>query len=121
AATAARAPAQAAPAARGEPSEATRARLHAAVAHPGDPAARRPAPQPQPQPAPAPVAAGAPQGDRARFGINSLIHRMTGANQAEAGRAQPARGEPSLNARQDDPAEADRQREIPAFLRRQAN
>ncbi|MEE3100523.1 MAG: cell division protein FtsZ, partial [Pseudomonadota bacterium] len=66
---------------------------------------------------PASAAAAGQQGDRARVGINSLIHRMTGANQAEPGRA-PAR-EPSL--RHDDPAEADRQREIPAFLRRQAN
>ncbi|MEC9432341.1 MAG: cell division protein FtsZ [Pseudomonadota bacterium] len=104
---------------RGEPTDEVRDRLRAAVAAPGDPAARRPAPQPAPAPAPAPAsaAAAAQHGDRARFGINSLIHRMTGANQAEPGRA-PAR-EPSL--RHDDPAEADRQREIPAFLRRQAN
>ncbi|MGM0583073.1 MAG: cell division protein FtsZ [Pseudomonadota bacterium] len=141
-APAAEAPA-AARAAPGDPTPETLRRLQAAVSHPGDPSARRPEPvqdaaprpepqagQPQTQPQPQqphqqqqqPPQHRAPQaqpGDRGRFGINSLIHRMTGSGQAEAGR--PAQREPSLHGREDDPAEADRQREIPAFLRRQAN
>jgi cell division protein FtsZ len=127
----------AAPRTAGEPTPETLARLQAAVSHPGDPAARRPqmaAERPQPAARPEPQQQAArpepqarpqqpahpPGGDRARFGINSLIHRMTGSGQAEAGRP-AAQREPSLHARQDDQAEADRQREIPAFLRRQAN
>jgi cell division protein FtsZ len=67
----------------------------------------------------------APAGERGRFGINSLIHRMTGA-----GSQNPPRhgaGEPSLGGQSDrahggdDLSETDRQRDIPAFLRRQAN
>jgi cell division protein FtsZ len=130
----------------GEPSPETLRRLQAAVSHPGDPSVRRPEPRaaspahPAPHQAPpAPHAAphqtpqashpdprqapsgpeNAPHGERGRFGINSLIGRMTGGHQAPA---HPARGsEPSLHRGGEDPAEADRQREIPAFLRRQAN
>ncbi|MFO7855928.1 MAG: cell division protein FtsZ, partial [Paracoccaceae bacterium] len=76
----------------------------------------RPAPQTAPQ-------AGAqpdhdPGGERGRFGINSLIGRMTGG---QGGAQHPRAAEPSLRRGGEDPAEADRQREIPAFLRRQAN
>jgi cell division protein FtsZ len=62
--------------------------------------------------------------ERQRFGINSLLNRMTGhAAEAEAPR-QP-RQQPSVQAQQ--PAriepedDRDEQIEIPAFLRRQAN
>ncbi len=116
-APAAQTPAEAARA-PGEPSPETLRRLQAAVSHPAASEARRPAPQAvpaAPREAPQPAAPQGAHADRSRFGINSLIHRMTGA--AEAPRA-PGR-EPNL--RSDDPAEADRQREIPAFLRRQAN
>ena len=108
----------------GTPSPEAMARLRAA--------AQRAAPQPQaaaPQAArPQPVQAGA---ERPRFGINSLINRMTG--HAEGGPERPApqapRQQPPVQHRasaaapqsheQHDP---DQERiEIPAFLRRQAN
>ena len=80
----------------------------------------------QPQPAPAPAA------EKPRFGINSLINRMTGHNEADAQPApRPARQQPPVQqsqprvsaapqpAQEPDP---DQERiEIPAFLRRQAN
>jgi cell division protein FtsZ len=87
--------------------------------------------------APARTPAPAPQPERARFGINSLINRMTGHHpgaEAErpglaAARTQPPvrgdvrgdlRGEPPRAAEPE--ADPDRERiEIPAFLRRQAN
>jgi cell division protein FtsZ len=76
-----------------------------------------PAPQPAPQPRPAPAAAPTPEpgGERGRFGINSLIHRMAGGG-AETQRAEPA--SPLGQERMD---ENDRLRDVPAFLRRQAN
>jgi len=121
AAEAAEHPAAAAAPAPGEPSAETLARLHAAVNHPGHaaPTARAQAPQ-------APIEGAAPSapsavdaGERGRFGINSLIGRMTGA---QAAPQRPAgASEPNLRAGDPDPSEADRQREIPAFLRRQAN
>ncbi|SFI37753.1 cell division protein FtsZ [Albimonas pacifica] len=114
------APAAAAPRVAGEPTPETLARLQAAVSHPADPAARRretPAAQPTPAARPAPAAQPAAR-QETRFGINSLIHRMTGSGDSSA---RPASREPSLHGRGDDQAEADRQREIPAFLRRQAN
>ena len=74
----------------------------------------------------APAEGAESQAERPRFGINSLLNRMTGhASEAEAprtprqqptlqaGAAQPAAAEPE--------AERDEQIEIPAFLRRQAN
>jgi cell division protein FtsZ len=67
-----------------------------------------------------PVATHA-EAEKPRFGINSLINRMTGAQadtSSHAGRAQPQvtalRQEPVLDEDQD-------KIEIPAFLRRQAN
>ena len=60
-----------------------------------------------------------------RFGINSLINRMTGHNAAsEAPR--PARQQPQVQSAPTQQAaprvhEEDEQIEIPAFLRRQAN
>jgi cell division protein FtsZ len=67
--------------------------------------------------------------ERPRFGINSLINRMTG-HSAETERAQPAarpsRQQPTMGSAQPQQAPArahdeDEQIEIPAFLRRQAN
>ncbi|WP_299736170.1 cell division protein FtsZ [uncultured Roseobacter sp.] len=102
----------------GTPSPEAMARLRAA--------AQKAAPQ---QSAPREVAEprDAAQGDRPRFGINSLINRMTG--HAE-GAAQPApRQQPPVQQRAHEPApmpqeqaDPDQERiEIPAFLRRQAN
>ncbi|MEM1075243.1 MAG: cell division protein FtsZ [Pseudomonadota bacterium] len=67
------------------------------------------------------------QNDRARFGINSLINRMTG--HAEGGQAPAPRQQPPVQQRVQSPAEMPRDQddpdqeriEIPAFLRRQAN
>lgn len=101
----------------GTPSPEAMARLRAAAQK----AAPHPAPRPsEPQ-------SGAAQGERPRFGINSLINRMTG--QAEGG-AQPApRQQPAVQQRAAEPApmpqdqvDPEQERiEIPAFLRRQAN
>ena len=71
------------------------------------------------------------EAEKPRFGINSLIHRMTGqtADEAEPAPAPPRR-EPSVNVTKriskadhgDDAFSPDDERiEIPAFLRRQAN
>mgnify|MGYP000595591819 CR=1 FL=1 len=81
-----------------------------------------------PAPAPAPVAQVEPvvevAEEQSRFGINSLIHRMTGAARASGGGAAPRR-EPQQAARSAAPAasedDEDMRMEIPAFLRRQAN
>ena len=95
--------------AAGTPSPEAMARLQAAVSK---------APGYAPQPAAAPAAA---EEDRPRFGINSLINRMTGA----AAEAQPQREQPQVTPIHEEPAaEADPEQErieIPAFLRRQAN
>jgi cell division protein FtsZ len=95
--------------AAGTPSTEAMARLQAAVSK---------APGYAPQPAAAPAAA---EEDRPRFGINSLINRMTGA----AAEAQPQREQPQVTPIHEEPAaEADPEQErieIPAFLRRQAN
>ncbi|HEY9037828.1 MAG TPA: cell division protein FtsZ [Roseovarius sp.] len=113
------------PVSPGTPSEDAMARLQTAV---GNAASRRPvgAQTPQvrqaqqqsrnsemPQPA-----------ERPRFGINSLLNRMTGHGQ-EAEAPRPHRQQPSVQAQQPAPVEPederDEQIEIPAFLRRQAN
>ena len=62
-----------------------------------------------------------PAADKPRFGINSLINRMTGHG-AEA-QGQPARQQPPVQAQQPEQAMDPEQEkvEIPAFLRRQAN
>ncbi|KQI69474.1 cell division protein FtsZ [Loktanella sp. 3ANDIMAR09] len=101
----------------GEPSAEALARLQAAV---------------QRQPKEAPVRAAAPQeteAEKPRFGINSLINRMTG-DQKPAAPAAP-RQQPQVSARREQPMthqrpeadiDPDQERiEIPAFLRRQAN
>jgi cell division protein FtsZ len=72
------------------------------------------------------------EAEKPRFGINSLINRMTGHAAEEAARgAAPARQQPQVHAQQPAAApayeaesEADPEQEridIPAFLRRQAN
>jgi len=94
----------------GTPSPEALARLQAAV---------NKAPLQQRAPA-APITA---EGERPRFGINSLINRMTGAGAHEA--QQPSRAQPQVKALREEPVqETDPEQErieIPAFLRRQAN
>jgi cell division protein FtsZ len=100
------------PQAPGTPSPETIRRLEAAVRKVPEGSAARTPPS---------VAAGAAGGDKARFGINSLINRMTGGQdpRAQSGRTPP----PMQSLPQDNPEdEADLDRiEIPAFLRRQVN
>ncbi|MFN2307829.1 MAG: cell division protein FtsZ [Paracoccaceae bacterium] len=75
------------------------------------------------QPGKSRPAAEAAEGDKPRFGINSLINRMTGSGQAAEGAA--PRQQPQVTAFRDEAEpEADPEQErieIPAFLRRQAN
>ena len=118
----------------GQPSADTMARLQAAVG-------RAPAARELPQREAAPVAqpsaqatgqstgqaaADAQDAEKPRFGINSLINRMTGSgSEATAPAARPARQQPQLSSDPAPEAQAERdgddQIEIPAFLRRQAN
>ncbi len=106
----------------GTPSPEALARLRAA-AQKASPAAQQRAPQPQQQ-RPQPTS----EQSEKRFGINSLINRMTGHSEAEAPQ-RPARQQPPVQTRATSaapqPREAqdeDQERiEIPAFLRRQAN
>ncbi len=95
----------------GTPSPEALARLQAAVNR---------VPKQAEQPRPTSTRAAEPE--KTRFGINSLINRMTGA-QGDAPAPQPARTQPQVTAlRPDQEAEGDQDRiEIPAFLRRQAN
>ena len=94
----------------GTPSPDAMARLQAAAA------LRKGAQQPAAPAARAPAA----DADKPRFGINSLINRMTG----HAGEQQAeARTQPQVTALHEEPAADPEQEriEIPAFLRRQAN
>ncbi|SMY07724.1 cell division protein FtsZ [Flavimaricola marinus] len=98
--------------AAGTPSPEALARLRAAVQQGGE--NRRPVAEP---------VASAPRtadGERPRFGIGSLINRMSGG-QGEA--PQAARQQPRVSAQPvEAEADPDQERiEIPAFLRRQAN
>ncbi len=98
----------------GTPSAEAMARLQAAVSKPAATAqqpARSPAPLSKPAPKPA---------ERPRFGIGSLINRMSGAHPEPT---QPGRAQPPVTAYDDEQElSADQERmEIPAFLRRQAN
>jgi len=103
----------------GTPSPEALARLQAAVGKaPGAPVERTATA--------APAEAAEPHSERPRFGINSLLNRMTGhASEPESARA--PRQQPTLQAGAAQPAavepeaERDEQIEIPAFLRRQAN
>ncbi len=109
------------PRAPGTPSPEALARLQAAVSR--APGQRGAVPDAAPAPQAAPVA------DRARFGINSLINRMTGhpapaADRTAPAMRAPAQPQPRLQAGyEDEPApDGEQERiEIPAFLRRQAN
>ncbi len=94
----------------GTPSPEALARLQAAVN-------RVPKTEAPRQAAPAPS-----EPEKPRFGINSLINRMTGA-QADGHAQQPARAQPQVTALRQDPEPSEDQDkiEIPAFLRRQAN
>ncbi|WP_104019434.1 cell division protein FtsZ [Roseovarius nitratireducens] len=108
----------------GTPSPEAMQRLQVAVSKvPSQAAARQQQPAASEQ-APAPSGDGAAPDDKPRFGINSLINRMTGHGGQEAPR--PARQQPPMQAaRSAQPApreqEEEDQIEIPAFLRRQAN
>ena len=97
--------------AAGTPSPETMARLKAA-------AEQRQAPRP----ADAAPAAAAPLDaeEKPRFGINSLINRMTGHAAEQQAEARP---QPQVTALREEPAADPEQEriEIPAFLRRQAN
>ncbi|MGB5864206.1 MAG: cell division protein FtsZ [Sulfitobacter sp.] len=119
----------------GTPSPEAMARLRAAAQR-SAPAERPRAPAPAPQQAAAPQASPASaQGERPRFGINSLINRMTGTSEGEAqpraaaAPTQPVRQQPPVQSQQTaaapqprQDADPDQERiEIPAFLRRQAN
>ena len=116
----------------GTPSADAMRRLQAAVskAPTGAPAAPRPAAT-EAAPHAESHAQHAQADDRGgRFGLNSLIGRMTGGHGAEQQAARPAaspapqaRQQPSMHAVQPEPEmDEDQERiEIPAFLRRQAN
>jgi len=125
------------PRAPGTPSPEALARLQAAVSKApagGATAPRAQAPvqrvaqptaQPRGQYAPQHAPQHAPQADKPRFGINSLINRMTGAPAEQAERTAPAmRTQPPVTSAYDDEQDSDPDHdriEIPAFLRRQAN
>ncbi|SDI55686.1 cell division protein FtsZ [Lutimaribacter saemankumensis] len=100
----------------GTPSPEAMARLRAAVGRrPEGGEARAAAPAAEPR--------HATESERPRFGINSLINRMTGHGEgAQQAAAQP-RQQPPVRAQQvQEDADPDQERiEIPAFLRRQAN
>ena len=104
------------PRAPGTPTDEAMRRLHAAVGKTQQqPQQRRPVP---------PADHGTAADERPRFGINSLINRMTGHAAPEAPR--PTRQQPTIQtAHAPQPApraqEEEDQIEIPAFLRRQAN
>ncbi|MDE9450781.1 cell division protein FtsZ [Aliiroseovarius sp. Z3] len=102
----------------GTPSPEALARLQAAVHN--QPRAQQPAPHRD-----EPMRSDASEHDKPRFGINSLINRMTGSG--AAGAEEQARNQPPVQSER--PAQpqapaADPEQdkvEIPAFLRRQAN
>ncbi|MEI4260313.1 cell division protein FtsZ [Roseovarius sp. D0-M9] len=111
----------------GTPSPEAMARLQHAV---GNAASRRPegAQTPQQRASHQQPREAQPQAERPRFGINSLLNRMTGHGQDSEAPRQP-RQQPSVQGQasaqhstQAEPEdERDEQIEIPAFLRRQAN
>ncbi len=94
----------------GTPSPDALARLQAAVHRQPAPADARPQPTPASEP------------EKSRFGINSLINRMTGHGQTEQ-HPQAERTQPQAQVQRPDvgTAQQDDKNEIPAFLRRQAN
>ncbi len=114
-----------APRAPGTPSPEALARLRAAAQKASPIPQQRSQTQPQPQQRAQPAAAE--HGEK-RFGINSLINRMTGHGEPEA-QQRPTRQQPPVQTRATsaapqprDAQDEDQERiEIPAFLRRQAN
>ncbi|MEM7718394.1 MAG: cell division protein FtsZ [Pseudomonadota bacterium] len=78
---------------------------------------RRPAATPGPARYDSHPPAGTPEGERPRFGINTLINRMSGSA------TDPVRQQPPLSREPQQPEMSEDQEriEIPAFLRRQAN
>ncbi len=102
----------------GSPSPEAMARLQAAVSK--SPAARAAMSAPVAQARPA---AAGPADARPRFGLGSLINRMSGHGEAAERPAAP-RQQPPVAASYDDETEMTPEQErieIPAFLRRQAN
>ena len=98
----------------GTPSEDTMARLRTAVLNTGVACT------------PEQIAEEPSESDRPRFGIGSLINRMSGGSEAApkaqpAVRSQPAMSEPATAAAQGEHSQEQEKIEIPAFLRRQAN
>ncbi len=100
------------PPAPGTPTPEAMARLKAAVGN---------VPTSDPQSAEAAPAETQDTAEKPRFGINSLINRMTG--HGEATKAQPPRQQPPVqgNGAVEDLDPEQEKIEIPAFLRRQAN
>ncbi|WP_126978370.1 cell division protein FtsZ [Frigidibacter oleivorans] len=110
----------------GTPSPEALARLQQAVAKaPATAGAPRPQAGQRPAAAGQPAPRQQPQAEKPRFGINSLINRMTGSAEGHAERAAPPmRQQPPVTSAYDDEPENDPEQdriEIPAFLRRQAN
>ena len=98
----------------GTPSEDAMARLRTAVQNTG--VARTPE-QVEEEPA---------ESERPRFGIGSLINRMSGGSEfapkaQQAVRSQPAMSAPATVAEEGERSQEQEKIEIPAFLRRQAN
>ena len=106
----------------GTPSPEALARLRDAVAK--TPSAAAPAHQPRAA-APQPAQPRAEEPARSRFGLGSLIGRMSGHGEAAPQAAQAtarAQPQPPAHAAYDDEQDHEQDRiEIPAFLRRQAN
>ncbi len=102
----------------GTPTAEALARLQAAVRR----APEQRAPVADPRPARAAAPQQQPEADRPRFGLNSLINRMTGGAAAPEPAPQQ-RVQPQVNSWREEPeVDPDQDRiEIPAFLRRQAN
>ncbi len=109
----------------GQPSPEALARLQQAVGRVPTNARAAAAPVARPMGAASAAAAAAAAGQKARFGIGSLINRMAGHLETATDRPaqQVARQQPPVTAYDDEPEpSADQERiEIPAFLRRQAN
>ncbi len=112
-------------AAPGTPTPEALARLQAATQRSNPEGGQQRPAQQQPQQRAAAV--GQSEADKPRFGINSLINRMTGHGSEAAAPAAAARRQPPVQSRRPEPVrdaepEEDQDRiEIPAFLRRQAN
>ena len=75
-----------------------------------------------PQPTAAPQPQAHPEAEKPRFGINSLINRMTGGQGHEAAPEAPVAQARATAVQPESAPDPDQERiEIPAFLRRQAN